>query len=973
MASEGIFRFMTVRPARRQATLAGMPVMVETSDLYRRLAEAAAEGADRERLREMASGPARPDAAARTAGLDLAPLRAWFYANEKSTLGEADLDGCVSRAYGRSLAELVDAPEFAAARAELSDRLLAAALRGDAEGTAERDLLDAKLLSLAASAGAAGQERSLGDVMSTPATLPSFLGRLAPAPPSAPVPPVPAERDDGERAWLDDLGRAHRELLRLIHDGRHLVFSSVTAAAAPGAAAEAPEAASAEPMLSADAVAGLSEETRGVLDRLGLLAGDLRPFRAIPAVEAELHHAAGQAAADVRPTGTLAFDGGEIDLDRFHRAMSARGEGLAAGPPPPAPQHSAAGVADLLVVRQKIKAYELGEFAHVENIMAGETRERSTRRLTQVEVTTEDETETETEKERDLQSTERDELQNEAEKHVKSQLDIEAGLQVSGSYGPAASFSSSVKAGSSTSTEESQRKASSFSQEVTQRTAEKVRERVRSLVRRRTLEEFEETNRHAFSNSFAKHVRGIYRWLNKVYDAQVFNYGQRFMFDFVVPEPAAYYLYGLVENPPQDSELVKPQAPAMPDGQPLRPSYLTRGNYTEFVARYRVVNAPAPPPSTRTVTFFDKQDGTTTTNFGRAGKIDIPEGYAAKSVTVQATHLFEAGSVHNFHIVIGGQLYIYTDIFGAKSGTASGEKELSVSIAVTALCWSVGVDVECVVTAEAEARWQQSVYDAVIAAYQQQLAEYNERAAQRELQRSTNQQFGRNPLVNRRVERDELKKWVIMMLAKKPDLNLDSFQPPVPKTPPEPVLDLDKANANGKYIRFLENAFEWQNMLYVCYPHMWGRRARWISALNITDPDADFAAFLRAGAARVQVPVRPGFESAVAYFVYTGNIWDGNDVPRIDDELYVPIIDEITTNLGKLDNGVPYPANSKPWEVVIPTDLVLVQDVSDVPPLRDALKPSAPVALADGETGRGEGAADAPAGSGAGHEAASGR
>ena len=94
---------------------------------------------------------------------------------------------------------------------------------------------------------------------------------------------------------------------------------------------------------------------------------------------------------------------------------------------------------------------------------------------------------------------------------------------------------------------------------------------------------------------------------------------------------------------------------------------------------------------------------------------------------------------------------------------------------------------------------------------------------------------------------------------------------------------------------------------------MWGRRARWISALNITDPDADFAAFLRAGAARVQVPVRPGFESAVAYFVYTGNLWDGNDVPRIDDDLYVPIIDEITTNLGKLDNGVPYPANSKPW------------------------------------------------------------
>ncbi|WP_131763741.1 hypothetical protein, partial [Actinomadura fibrosa] len=948
---------MTVRPARKQPVPAGLPIMVDTSELHRRLAAAAADGAGRARLREVAGELRRERAARRAAGLDAAPLRAWFYANQDGPLHEADLDGCVARAYGRSLAELVEGADFAEARAELSDRLLTAALLGDPAGTAEQDLLDAKLLGLAATADAHGRDGSLGDVVNVPASLPDFFAQLPPAPDPVPAPPVPAEPDDEAAAWSDDLSRAHRELLRLVTDGGQLVFSSVTAAAEPGAAADPPETDGAEPRLSAAAVAGLSERTRAVLDRLGLLADDLRPFRAIPAIEAELHHAAGRVAVGDHPAGTLAFDGGEIDLHRFHRAVGAGERGLAAEPPPPAPQHSAAGLADLLVVRQKIKAYELGEFAHVENVMTGETRDRSTRRLTQVEVTTEDETETETEKERDLQSTERSELQNEAEKHVKSQLDIEAGLQVSGSYGPAASFSSSVKAGSSSSTEESQRKASSFSQEVTQRTAEKVRERVRSLVRRRTLEEFEETNRHAFTNGLAKHVRGVYRWLNKVYDAQVFNYGQRFMFDFVVPEPAAYFLYGLVENPPRDSELVKPQAPTGPDGQPLRPSQLTRGNYTEYVARYRVANAPAPPPSIRTATFSDKQDGTTTTNFGRAGKIDIPEGYAAKTVTVQATHLFEGG-LHNFHIVVGGQLYVYTDIFGAKSGTASGEKEISISIAVTALCWSVGVDVECVLTPEAEARWQQSVYDAVIAAYQQQLAEYNERAAQRELQRSTNQQFGRNPLVNRRVERDELKKWVVMMLTKKADLNLDSFKAPVPGSPPEPVLDLDKANANGAFIRFLENAFEWQNMLYVCYPHLWGRRARWISALNITDPDADFAAFLRAGAARVQVPVRPGFESAVAYFVYTGNIWDGNDVPRINDDLYVPIIDEITTNLGKLDNGVPYPANSKPWEVIIPTDLVLVQDVSDVPPLRDALKPGATVAFA----GNGHApAADAPA------------
>jgi hypothetical protein len=104
-------------------------------------------------------------------------------------------------------------------------------------------------------------------------------------------------------------------------------------------------------------------------------------------------------------------------------------------------------------------------------------------------------------------------------------------------------------------------------------------------------------------------------------------------------------------------------------------------------------------------------------------------------------------------------------------------------------------------------------------------------------------------------------------------------------------------------VRFFENAFEWDNMLYVCYPHFWGRRARWVSALNLTDSDPDFAAFLRAGAARVQVPVRPGFERAVAYYAQTKQIWEGNDVPVVGDSTYVPIIDEITENLGSSTTG----------------------------------------------------------------------
>ena len=38
------------------------------------------------------------------------------------------------------------------------------------------------------------------------------------------------------------------------------------------------------------------------------------------------------------------------------------------------------------------------------------------------------------------------------------------------------------------------------------------------------------------------HIAGVYQWVNKVYQAQMFNYGIRMMYDFMVPEPAAFLI-----------------------------------------------------------------------------------------------------------------------------------------------------------------------------------------------------------------------------------------------------------------------------------------------------------------------------------------------------------------------------------------------------------------------------------------------
>jgi len=121
-----------------------------------------------------------------------------------------------------------------------------------------------------------------------------------------------------------------------------------------------------------------------------------------------------------------------------------------------------------------------------------------------------------------------------------------------------------------------------------------------------------------------------------------------------------------------------------------------------------------------------------------------------------------------------------------------------------------------------------------------------------------------------------------------------------------PGIDFAEAEAEGSYIQFFEHAFEWPLMTYLFYPYFWGKREAswkdgptWIDKItNIQDVDPLFEKFLKAGAARITVPVRPGFEEAINNYVSTSVIWDGGEKPTIDDPLYVSIVEEIQQQQG---------------------------------------------------------------------------
>jgi hypothetical protein len=132
------------------------------------------------------------------------------------------------------------------------------------------------------------------------------------------------------------------------------------------------------------------------------------------------------------------------------------------------------------------------------------------------------------------------------------------------------------------------------------------------------------------------------------------------------------------------------------------------------------------------------------------------------------------------------------------------------------------------------------------------------------------------------------------------------------------------------YVRFFEQAFEWEHIVYFFYPYFWGLKKAWNNRMLLDDVDPPFADFLRAGAVRVVVPVRPGFGAAVAHYLGTpdGQIWNGGPPPDIGDSLYLPIIKEIEEATGAPGSETPV---GDPWEVRLPTTLVRIRPNNDLP------------------------------------------
>lgn len=598
------------------------------------------------------------------------------------------------------------------------------------------------------------------------------------------------------------------------------------------------------------------------------------------------------------------------------------------------------GIADYRKVEQEVCCYVPGEVSHIENIMAREYKSKDVKRTRRQETT--DTTSRESEKENLTETTSTDRFEmNQEIASVNSQqqsINANAGVHWGGKkFGGNASASFS----NNTSSEVSQNQAISHAKEITERALDKVVQKVREERVSKIIEEYEENTSHGYDNRKGdKHISGVYRWVDKVYKNKILNYGKRLMYEFMIPEPASFHEVA-VKLTGEESQLVKPLDPRKAISDSLNMSdytHVTNNTYAHWSAIYNAEVEPAPEENiTVTKSYIETINEQGREAFtGRAytgedfniesglkrGGIEIPEGYKCTKVEAQVSYNREGSRRSGelaFHVANKSVSVPPSSLTWGTNVMVIENTDISESLNFTLTANNINVltfniVMYCELKDTVREAWQLKTFNSIIEAYEERLAIYEEKYA--EEQSKQKEAIELNPGFYREIEKTVLRKNCISYLIGHENLgknmvdNRTSVSGIVPKYS-NAILDDYAAK-----VKFFEQAFEWDIMSYYFYPFYWASKEKWRDLYQVQNNDPLFKAFLQSGMARVIITVRPGFEEMVNWYMATGQIWNGGQVPTLNDEEFISIVEELRNPESEVEET---------WETRVPTSLTVIQ------------------------------------------------
>lgn len=674
--------------------------------------------------------------------------------------------------------------------------------------------------------------------------------------------------------------------------------------------------------------------------------------------------------------------------------------------------------------------YLAGELAHIENILPGEHKKREHVWEHTTDTFVENLEQEVISSEKDLTTNNQFELKNAVKEEVSRDIKWGVNADTHFRYGttgnqPMFEVNAAGHYDFQKQTKKQVESSSMIAKSIVEKSVEKIEKTVSEKRSKRIIDKVVETNIHEINNvqPESKAISGIYQWVNKIVKVNLYQIENRMQYEFILPEPSAFYLYSLNQKP----GLFTLSEPLPPKGivdygggrisaVDLLPELINEMNYSSLCASYQVSGVEAPPQEFIYMTFNKSGEGDSSTVDNNEVKMKTillneaiesqTDGYIYSDyegwlefenkhvraamdkikykISEKAVGILNDIIADSFAINIGSDSIEHgdeaqisrafrsvisyanikegkylTDVaddmlnigenllritFKRKTPFEKAEEKMVVSMVLKyAVFYNLTVTFRLKRSKALMKQWQQKIYDKIMTAYYELKYDFEEKKARFESQNAIQQGIsieGNNPLTNVEIVSNEIKRQCIYTMRQDHFLFNDVmstegelFADHREASKAFPLFSLENNKDKKNTVLFWEQAFEWHYMMLKFMPYYWADKTNWISRMQASSNDPAMQEFLQAGAVRVVVPVRPGYEEMVQYAIETGSVWSGSgETPTLGDERFLEVYKAVKEER-KIAEGSQELCAIDCWEVVIPTNLVILRDNAHLLPV----------------------------------------
>jgi hypothetical protein len=453
----------------------------------------------------------------------------------------------------------------------------------------------------------------------------------------------------------------------------------------------------------------------------------------------------------------------------------------------------------------------------------------------------------------------------------------------SGSYG-FASASASIGYNSTSGEEATKRDSRNHSVEVTRKASSRTRKEHKDTFTVKQQAGVEDQSVRTLTNpSPTDPMRIDFHQMLRDWKVDLYRYGLRLTYDIVVPAPGIDLLTNVDELRRIEHQLAQPFTFS------LLPGDIARDSWQSLAARYGA-DVTAPDDEIvlvqNSLTFPSVSEDDAKPQRFDPLEFDLPKGYYVRQAQFQA--YFTLYSSGHFDVMGDAAAPIGHNGPEVRSYIASLEFLQGRTGHVVLVIASNGVQaghaqatLEVAQSTDGWRAWQNTAWAALRKGAEEQWQLQRQDQQQRRDQLSADL-ANWDPLTLRRMEREEVMKTTIKWIFGPAFDLMPSEVMRLYGGDPNGLATLEPASLTleqwaqtmglGEFIKYLHQAIEWENVLYFVYPYFWDNPRNHALKRFLKHPDSLHQAFLRGGAARVVLTVRPGFEESFTRLFEAGGI-----------------------------------------------------------------------------------------------------